>query len=161
MPASIWLDLEGRREGVYSTARTLCLNNRHSWGEAWFGLVEMKAMIWLWCQGRNYEYQSECPAPSQHGRDGMLRIQVLHFRNLKTGFARLLLNKNIIHIFASQVLTRHVHFLRKLHCCVLSVINNFNISYACLFKIKNASVHTFAMKVVYWSLLVNIITVQS
>ena len=149
MPASIWLDLEGRREGVYSTARTLCLNNRHSWGEAWFGLVEMKAMIWLWCQGRNYEYQSECPAPSQHGRDGMLRIQVLHLRNLKTGFARLLLNKNIIHIYASPVLTRHVFFLGKSHINVLLVINNFNISYACLFKIKNASVHTFAMKVAH------------
>ena len=52
-------------------------------------------------------------------------------------------------------------FSEKSHFNVLLKINNFNISYACLFKIKNASVHTFAMKVVYWSLLVNIITVQS
>ena len=79
----------------------------------------------------------------------MLRIQVLHLRNLKTGFARLLLNKNIIHIYASPVLTRHVFFLGKSHINVLLVINNFNISYACLFKIKNASVHTFAMKVAH------------
>ena len=91
----------------------------------------------------------------------MLRIQVLHLRNLKTGFARLLLNKNIIHIYASPVLTQHVYFSGNHTSMCLLLINNFNISYACLFKIKNASVHTFAMKVAHLSLLVNIIEVQS
>ena len=47
------------------------------------------------------------------------------------------------------------------HFHALLEINYLNISYACLLKIKNASVHTFAMKVAHLSLLVNIIEVQS
>ena len=62
---------------------------------------------------------------------------------LENWLCKAVAKKNIIHIYASPVLTRHVYVLEKSHINVLLLINNFNISYACLFKIKNASVHTF------------------
>ena len=147
MPASIWLDLEGRREGVYSTARTLCLNNRHSWGEVWFGWNESYDMTLM---PREKWWISEWVSSSKStwaGWDAADTSSALE--KLENWLCKAVTKqKHHSHICKSSIDSSCLVF-EEFHFNVLSLTDNFNISYACLFKIKNASVHTFAMKVAH------------